>query len=189
MKKVIYLVLLSSLLYQGKVTAQSWRQGGVLEDRLAIGLAANYNTGEARFGISGHAKWLFPPRYRTSGRFLITGKITHTPDSTGGFFTVFDQGKYANITVAHLMGGYRYYFYDTYQYIGPVTGGDQFFVEGNAGVSYIGYDMSVGPAINPVVGFSAEFGLEFTLGYQGVLALQRDNKSLHLVEVGFTYRF
>ncbi len=192
MKKVIYLVLLSSSLYGGTTCAQSWERKNAFEDRLALGLAIHQNFIASAFGISGHAKWLFPAMYSTSGRFLITGKLTHTPDSIGGFFSAFDAGKYANISAVHVMGGYRYHFYDSYEFISSTeSGNDGFFMEGNAGLSYVGHRRVFGVALNPVVGFSSEFGLEFTVGYQGTLPVQPgpDKPGLHLAELGFTYRF
>ncbi len=189
MKKVIYLVLLSSLCHHQLLLAQSGQRENVFENKLVLGLAANYAIGPDRFGVSGHAKWLFGCSDQSCGRFLITGKLTHTAPSNGGFFNLFDQGKYDNISAVHLMGGYRHHFYDTQPYISATSGGNGFFVEGNAGVSYIGHERVWGLGLNPVVGFSTESGLELTVGYQGVLVAQQDKSHLHLLEVGVSYRF
>lgn len=183
MKKVFCLLLLSSCLFANKnATAQS---GSVFSDRLELGLAANYNTDVNRFGLSGHAKWLFPSP--TNGQFLITGKLTHTAPSNGNFFSTLDRGKYDNIAAAHLMGGYRYYFRSGPR--NPVAAGSAFFVEGNAGLSFVSRGRTFGAGLNPAVGYSTLSGLAFSLGYQGVLAFHRDKQGLQLLEAGVAYRF
>lgn len=174
MKKYVTLFSLGLALMQSAALAQSRSQ-------LAIGLGPNLNFDPSRVGISGYVKWYAPSLQAQHKGFVVTAKATHTPPGEGGFFRVFDGGKYDNITTGHLLVGYRFDFP-----YGLPTEGKAFYLEPNIGAGLLKPKI-VAFSLAPQLGLAFNANWEGFLGYHG--AWGNDSWSINLLELGAAYRF
>ncbi len=157
--------------------------------RFSIGLLGHYHTEYHRFGLSGHVKWLLPTQHPTANRFVITAKASHTAPSNGPFFSIFDDGKYDNISALYLMGGYRVNLFDKARIPLPSApvGNNSVYLELNVGAGRYDLHGGYGVALNPSVGYSFNQGFELTMAYQS-LVMKKNSTNQHFLEIGIGYQ-
>ncbi|MGK6351704.1 hypothetical protein [Parapedobacter sp. DT-150] len=158
--------------------------------RFAIGLLGHYHTENYRFGLSGHFKWLLPTDQANGNRFLFTAKATHTGPEDGPFFSVFDQGKYDNISSVYVMAGHRINLFDKgwRATASDPTGDNAVYLEFNIGGGYNGLNRLFGVALNPAIGYAFNQRFELNMAYQGLI-VESGYPNLNYLEVGAGYRF
>jgi len=174
-KSVTGLFLAVCLMMALTVSAQQQRS------QLAIGLGPNLNFDPGRVGISGYVKWYAPGLDMDHKGLVLTAKATHTPPSEGGFFKVFDGGKYDNITTGHLLIGYRFDFP-----YGLPTAGKVFYLEPSVGAGLL-EPGNVGFSFSPQLGLAFDANWEGFLSYHG--SWGSDSRNINLLELGAAYRF
>lgn len=163
--------------------------------RFAVMGEGNFNSAEypGRYGISGSAKMMISAQqnFDTHNEYVLTLKATHSPATNGNFFKGFDGGNYNNISAIMALVGYRFNF-GVPRYMIPYftdeVGG--WFIEANAGASYIHFSRTWAPAFSPVVGYAVARNLDlvgtFTASWADTKKLKN---SLFIGGLGVQYTF
>lgn len=163
--------------------------------RFALMAEGNFNAAEypGRYGVSGAAKMMIKAQknHDTFHEYVITFKALHSPATDGDFFKGFDGGHYNNISTLLLTGGYRFNFgvprYMIDHFTDEVGG---WFIEANAGASYIHYSRTWAPAIAPSIGYAVARHLDligsFTASWADTKKLKNN---LFITGLGFQYHF
>lgn len=155
----------------------------------------NFNSAEypGRYGVSGSAKMMVSAqRYNDAfNEYVLTLKATHSPATNGSFFRGFDKGSYNNISSIMALVGYRFNF-GVPRYMIPYftdeVGG--WFIEANAGASYIHYSRTWAPAISPVVGYAVARHFDIVGSFTASWAnTEKHKNSLFIGGLGFQYTF
>lgn len=182
--KNIYFIFTAILLSNGARAQQQ----DIDTHQFSIGLSSNHNYNHVRWGVSGFFKWQLPSRVVEGHRVVFTAKATHSPSTDGGhFFHGFDRGNYNNISAVHLLGGYRFHFWDKNRHAGPLLHPRRraWYLELSAGGTYIGYDHSVAAAVSPVIGYSFAETFDLLIGYHGSFG----KRDINLAELGAAFSF
>src|SRR5690606_36327781 len=178
-------VLTLQIMLCSSVLAQAYCPG---RHQFTVGLTSNYNYNHTRWGVSGYVKWLLPSHAFEGHRAVLTAKATHSPSTDGGhFFHGFDHGNYNNTSAIHLLGGYRFHFWDKRRFAGPSArpGRHAWYLEGSAGATYVGYDHSFGVAVPPLIGSSFSSTFHLTVGYHASYG----KRDINLIELGVAFSF
>ncbi len=163
--------------------------------RFAVMGEGNFNAAEypGRYGLSGSAKMMVSAQQNrdTHNEYVLTLKATHSPAADGGFFKGFDGGNYNNISSVMALAGYRFNF-GVPRYLIPYftdeVGG--WFIEANAGVSYIHFSRTWAPAFSPVIGYAIARNLDVVGTFTASWADTKNLKnSLFIGGVGLQYTF
>lgn len=163
--------------------------------RFAVMGEGNFNSAEypGRYGLSGSAKMMVKAQqnHDAFNEYVLTLKATHSPASDGGFFKGFDGGNYNNISAIMALVGYRFNF-GVPRYMIPYftdeVGG--WFIEANAGASYIHYSRTWSPVFSPVIGYAVARNLDLVGTFTAAWADTKKLKnSLFIGGLGFQYTF
>ncbi|MFT3703246.1 MAG: hypothetical protein QM802_12790 [Agriterribacter sp.] len=190
MKKLLWFLSVSQFIFITTLTAQDsvkTKQKEVIlfpakSLRFAVAVEGTFNSGDypGRYGGAAIGKLMLRANKNKDvyNEFVITLRASHSPATTGGFFKGFDGGKYDNISAVILTGGYRFNFGVPRPLIHHFTdepGG--WFIEVNAGVSYIHRDRTIAPAICPVIGYAVTPRLDLITSFVGAWALRKTSAS------------
>jgi len=161
-----------------------------------------FNSGDypGRYGVSGAAKMMLKAHQNKDvyNEYVVTFKASHSAATNGGFFKGFDGGNYNNISALLLMGGYRFNFgvprYMVHHFNDDVGG---WFIEVNAGVSYIHYSRTWAPVVSPVIGYAIAPKVDLVTSFVGSWALKKEsaeglfskNTSIFVNGIGIQYSF
>lgn len=163
--------------------------------RFALMAEGNFNAAEypGRYGVSGAAKMMIGAQQNQDAfnEYVLTLKATHSPASDGGFFKGFDGGNYNNISAIMAMVGYRFNFgvprYMIPHFTDEVGG---WFIEANAGASYIHYSRTWSPVFSPVVGYAVARRLDLVGSFTAAWAdTKKFKNSLFITGLGLQYTF
>ncbi|MCC6288039.1 MAG: hypothetical protein IT249_09145 [Chitinophagaceae bacterium] len=163
--------------------------------RYGLTAEGNFNAAEypARYGVSGAAKIMIKAQknHDTFNEYVIAFKALHSPATDGGFFRGFDKNHYNNISTILLTGGYRFNFgvprYMIHHFTDEVGG---WFIEANAGVSYIHYSRTWAPAIAPSIGYAIAPHLDLISSFTASWAdTKKFKNSLFITGLGLQFHF
>lgn len=163
--------------------------------RFAVVGEGNFNAAEypGRYGVSGSAKMMIKAQQNRDAfnEYVLTLKATHSPATDGGFFKGFDGGHYNNISSVMALVGYRFNFgvprYMIPHFTDEVGG---WFIEANAGASYIHYSRTWAPAFSPALGYAVARNLDLVGSFTAAWADTKNLKnSLFIGGIGFQYTF
>ncbi|MFT3748516.1 MAG: hypothetical protein QM768_09380 [Agriterribacter sp.] len=163
--------------------------------RFALTAEGNFNAAEypGRYGVSGAAKVLIKAQqnHDTFHEYVITFKALHSPATDGSFFKGFDKNRYNNISTILLTGGYRFNFgVPRYMIEGFTDEVGGWFIEANAGISYIHYSRTWAPAIAPSIGYAVLPHLDVIGSFTGSWAdTKKQKNSLFITGLGLQYHF
>lgn len=143
--------------------------------------------------------------------FVVTAKAAHCfANSSGDMFQAFDKGQYDNVSGLFLLAGYRINFGLPLPYNKDIDAIGGFFIELNAGLSYVHHInpyykrqlseegqhideaklRTWAPAISGVAGYTASKRLDVILSYTGAWPLHTTGKTKQsFIGTGLQYNF
>lgn len=189
MKKLVWLLGIFQFFFVATLTAQDSVRSKPKEVilfpakalRFAVVVEGTFNSADypGRYGLAAAGKLMLRANKNKDvyNEYVITLRASHSPATDGPFFKGFDGGKYNNISALILTGGYRFNFGIPRPLIHHFTdepGG--WFIEVNAGVSYVHFDRTISPAICPVIGYAITPRLDITSSFVASWALNKSSK-------------
>jgi hypothetical protein len=186
MKKLIWFLGVSQFFFIASLTAQDTvkkkHQEVILFPakslRFAVAAEGNFNSADypGRYGVAAAGKLMLRANKNRDvyNEYVITFRASHSPATDGSFFKGFDGGLYNNVSAVMLMGGYRFNFGVPRPLIHHFTdepGG--WFIEVNAGVSYIHFDRTVAPVLCPVIGYAVTPRFDLVTSFVASWALNK----------------